>query len=259
MASTSTPKRGDGDTTSTSTPAADSVGKAVPIGFKGLSARLGLDRAMGLWEGGLEWGAGRINSGVELVKGIGSGKSSGDAVAERFSGIGADLLARLKDVRTYWDGAGVQLRSLWRSTGLDEFWEAVDPRVLLSPKRSSVAAADTVRRVPAAPVDTVPENLSGSLLLPGISCNLGDREDLRVNMSIELLFDGGELLAGELDFKRGTLLAVAVAVMRKQEYGNIDMPRLSVSLLNSFNGQLSLGQLSSVDIKEFLVEGVEEV
>ncbi|MDR0331104.1 MAG: hypothetical protein LBH93_05300 [Chitinispirillales bacterium] len=269
--------------------AADSALGAVagaPGGGKGFFARLDWDRLK-------SWGMDKVNLGVERIKGFDPDKLNGLGVdqlkkidAEQLERLGADRLKsidpeKLKsagaglfahwkaEARAHWEGAGLWLRSWWDRAGLNEFWESVNSLVLLGMDKwgggggdkraaSGAGGADAVQRADAvaAPVDTAAVKRSGSLLLPDISCNLGDREDLRINMSIELLFDGSDSLAGELDFKRGMLLAVAGAVMRKNEYGNISLTALSAGLLNSFNGQLRSGQLSGVDIKEFQVEQV---
>jgi len=127
------------------------------------------------------------------------------------------------------------------------------------PKREP-AKPDTpsIRQVSlaAAPKQGAPARVmpgeSGSMMISNIRCRLADRDDISINVSVELFYDS-RALHEELHFKRGTLAAVLGSVVRRQEYGNVASSSLRGELLDAFNDVLASGRLSGVDIKDFRV------
>ncbi|MCL2219657.1 MAG: hypothetical protein FWB94_07225 [Chitinispirillia bacterium] len=91
-----------------------------------------------------------------------------------------------------------------------------------------------------------------SMVISNIRCRLADREDISINVSVELFYDG-KALNEEVHDKRGPLTAVLINTVRGQEYGGVSTAHLRAVLLDAFNDVLTAGQLVGVDIRNFTV------
>jgi hypothetical protein len=112
-------------------------------------------------------------------------------------------------------------------------------QISLTPVADRGAAAAKARRESA-----------GSMVISNIRCRLADRDDISINVSVELFYEG-KALHEEVHSKRGTLAAVLGSVVRRQEFGKVVMASLRAELLDAFNDILTSGQLVDVDIQGF--------
>jgi len=129
------------------------------------------------------------------------------------------------------------------------------PAAKPEPAKSAQAAAqpEPAKTAQAATPPPPPPKPRTTLLLANISGRLSDRADVIVNMSVELTYENNNALREELEFKRDMLSTVAVSVLRRHEYGNVNTTVLKTELLNVFNGHLHAGKLVAAEIKDFQI------
>jgi len=123
------------------------------------------------------------------------------------------------------------------------------------PKPDAEEADPSPMRVlpPPTPAQPSPPKPRATLALPNVSGRLSDRADLKVDMSVDLVYESNGAMREELEFKRDMLSTVAGSILRRHEYGSVNTAALESEMLTVFNGHLQAGKLIGVEIKDFQV------
>ena len=143
----------------------------------------------------------------------------------------------------------------------------VDTARISLPENRKLHSAKSVDSVAVTPIalpnnrvkaDPPPVKISGSMTLRNVHGPLVERNDLNVSMTVELFYDT-DALREELYFKRVTLEALALTVVRRQKSRNMVMTELQADMAKTLNGQLKSGPLSGISIRDLRIERVERL